>query len=112
VAVVAYSLHPQAGSGLIAQEVMRLYVEVQFAVQGSVGSKGGNCGVSCARIAGTKRSAPVRTNASILIEIEIELKEGILDVGCWMWGHDRLISTSLDLFRENRSDAGVWCLGV
>jgi hypothetical protein len=45
-AVVAYSLHPQAGSGLIAQDVMRLYVEVQFAVQGSVGNNGGNWGVS------------------------------------------------------------------
>ena len=65
-AVVAYSLHPQAGSGLTAQEVMRLYVEVQFAVQGSVGNKGGNVGVSCARMAGTKRSALVRRNASIL----------------------------------------------
>jgi hypothetical protein len=76
--VVARSLQPHVGSGLVAQPVMRLYVDVQFGVQGSVGNKGGKVGRSAclgrrrlpeARTTGAKRSVLVITNVNILCEL-------------------------------------------
>jgi hypothetical protein len=84
-AVVARSLQPHAGSGLVAQLVMSLYVDVQFGVHGSVGNKGGNVGRSAclgrrilpeARTEGTRRSILVITKANILCELDEALDGG------------------------------------